>query len=62
MISFCYPKNMKEGENALILFERISYLLSDLCHFVAALNGERISVGFHIIEEHERPCSGVHLL
>ena len=35
------------------LFERISYLLSDLCHFIAALNGKRISVGFHIIEEHE---------
>ena len=28
-------------------------LLFDLCHFVAALNGEGISVGFHIIEEHE---------
>ena len=36
------------------LFERISYLLFDFCHFVAALDGERISVCFHIIEEHER--------
>lgn len=36
------------------LFERISNLLFDLCHFVAALNGKRIPVGFHIIEEHER--------
>ena len=36
------------------LFERISNLLFDLCHFIAALNGERIPVGFHIIEEHER--------
>ena len=35
------------------LFERISYFLFDLCHFVAALDGKRISVGFHIIEEHE---------
>ena len=36
------------------LFERISNLLFDLCHFIAALDGERIPVGFHIIEEHER--------
>ena len=36
------------------LFERISNLLFDLCHFIAALDRERISVGFHIIEEHER--------
>ena len=36
------------------LFECISYFLFDLCHFVAALDGERISVGFHVIEEHER--------
>ena len=35
------------------LFERISNLLFDLCHFIAALNGKRIPVGFHIIEEHE---------
>ena len=35
------------------LFECISNLLSDLCHFVAAFDGEGISVGFHIIEEHE---------
>ena len=35
------------------LFECISNLLFDLCHFVAALDGESISVGFHIIEEHE---------
>ena len=35
------------------LFERISNLLFDLCHFIATLNGKRISVGFHIIEEHE---------
>ena len=35
------------------LFERISNLLFDLCHFIAALNGKRISVGFHVIEEHE---------
>ena len=35
------------------LFERISNLLFDLCHFIAALDGKRISVGFHIIEEHE---------
>ena len=35
------------------LFERISYFLFDFCHFVAALDGERISVGFHIVEEHE---------
>ena len=36
------------------LFERISNLLFDFCHFVTAFDGERISVGFHIIEEHER--------
>ena len=36
------------------LFECISNLLFDLCHFVAAFDGEGISVGFHIIEEHER--------
>ena len=35
------------------LFERISNLLFDFCHFVTAFDGERISVGFHIIEEHE---------
>ena len=35
------------------LFERISNLLFDFCHFIAALNGKRIPVGFHIIEEHE---------
>ena len=32
------------------LFGRISNLLFDLCHFIAALDGKRISVGFHIIE------------
>ena len=36
------------------LFERISNLLFDLCHFVAAFDGERISVCFHVVEEHER--------
>ena len=33
---------MKEGENALILFERISYLLSDLCHFVVTWKEKRL--------------------
>ena len=35
------------------LFERISNLLFDFSHFIAALDGERISVGFHVVEEHE---------
>ena len=35
------------------LFECISNLLFDFCHFIAALDGERITVGFHVIEEHE---------
>ena len=35
------------------LFERISHFLFDLCHFISAFDGERVSVGFHIVEEHE---------
>ena len=45
------------------LFERISYLLFDLCHFVAALDGERISVGFHIVDDSARSvAASIHEL